>query len=103
MNRNLKTEITGLYVTIIILVIALALMTGAARAQNSEAAIRGAKIGIAATSPDSYRAIEVREAYVRGAKIGIATDNPNDYRTEEVRGSCEDVFTADECIQCHEF
>ena len=47
--------------------------------------------------------VEVRDAYVRGAKIGIAATSPDSYRTIEVRGSCEDVFRADECIQCHEF
>ena len=32
-----------------------------------------------------------------GAKIGME----GTYRIEEVRGSCDDLFTAGECVQCH--
>ena len=41
-------------------------------------------------------------ALQRGAKIGIALDNPDGYRADEVQGSCEDLFDADECIECHD-
>ena len=36
-----------------------------------------------------------------GAKIALALESPTGYRAEEVRGSCENLFEADECGKCH--
>jgi len=78
MTRTLKTEIIVLYILIAVLL----------------AGFMGMKVA---------GDLAYRKGLVQGAKIGIAAESPGDYRVEQVRGACEDVFTADECIQCHEF
>jgi len=78
MTRTLKTEITVLYILVVVLM----------------AGFLGMKIA---------GDVAYRKGLVQGAKIGIVAETPGDYRVEQVRGACEDVFTTDECIQCHEF